>query len=63
VAAWHHLWADHFDGSLEDVFDLQHKVASSVTGVIEPTLQAAEIRRSSEDVREIMAQVGSVKAS
>jgi len=41
-----HLWADHFDGSLEDVFDLQDKVASSVAGVIEPTLQAAEIARS-----------------
>jgi TolB-like protein len=43
-----HLWADRFDGSLEDVFDLQDKVASSVAGVIEPTLQTAEIRRSSE---------------
>jgi adenylate cyclase len=43
-----HLWADRFDGSLEDVFDLQDKVASSVAGVIEPALQAAEIRRSSE---------------
>ena len=43
-----HLWADRFDGSLEDVFDLQDKVASSVAGVIEPTLQEAEIRRSSE---------------
>ena len=32
-----HLWADRFDGSLEDVFDLQDKVASSVAGVIEPT--------------------------
>ena len=41
-----HLWADRFDGSLEDVFELQDKVASSVAGVIEPTLQAAEIRRS-----------------
>jgi adenylate cyclase len=41
-----HLWADHFDGSLEDVFDLQDKVASSVAGVIEPTLQAAESARS-----------------
>jgi TolB-like protein len=27
-----HLWADRFDGSLEDVFDLQDKVASSVAG-------------------------------
>jgi len=43
-----HLWADHFDGSLEDVFDLQDKVAISVAGVIEPTLQAAEILRSSK---------------
>ncbi len=42
-----HLWADRFDGSLEDVFELQDKVAISVAGVIEPTLQAAEIRRSS----------------
>jgi TolB-like protein/class 3 adenylate cyclase len=42
-----HLWADHFDGSLEDVFDLQDNVALSVVGVIEPTLEAAETRRSS----------------
>jgi TolB-like protein/class 3 adenylate cyclase len=41
-----HLWADRFEGSLEDVFDLQDKVASSVAGVIEPALQAAEMRRS-----------------
>jgi hypothetical protein len=41
-----HLWADRFDGSLEDVFQLQDQVASSVAGVIAPTLQAAETRRS-----------------
>jgi TolB-like protein/class 3 adenylate cyclase len=41
-----HLWADRFDGSLEDVFELQDKIATSVAGVIEPTLQAAEMRRS-----------------
>ena len=41
-----HLWADRFDGSLEDVFDLQDKVAIDVAGVIEPALQAAEVRRS-----------------
>jgi TolB-like protein len=41
-----HLWADRFDGSLEDVFDLQDKVAASVAGVIEPALQAAETARS-----------------
>src|SRR5205085_3216416 len=30
-----HLWADRFDGSLEDIFELQDKVASSVAGIIE----------------------------
>jgi adenylate cyclase len=43
-----HLWADRFDGSLEEVFDLQDKVAVSVAGVIEPALQRAEMRRSAE---------------
>jgi adenylate cyclase len=41
-----HLWADRFDGSLEDIFELQDKVAIAVAGIIEPALQAAEIRRS-----------------
>jgi len=46
AASGAHLWADRFDGSLEDVFDLQDRVAVNVAGVIEPTLQAAEIRRA-----------------
>jgi TolB-like protein/class 3 adenylate cyclase len=41
-----HLWADRFDGLIEDVFELQDKVASSVAGIIEPALQAAETARS-----------------
>jgi len=41
-----HLWADRFDGLIEDVFELQDKIASSVTGVIEPALRAAETDRS-----------------
>ena len=41
-----HLWADRFDGSLEDIFELQDKVAISVAAVLEPTLQAAETTRS-----------------
>jgi len=40
-----HLWADRFDGSLDDIFALQDRVASSVSGAIEPTLQAAETAR------------------
>ena len=41
-----HLWADRFDGSLDDVFDLQVQVATGVSGVIEPTLREAEGKRS-----------------
>jgi TolB-like protein len=41
-----HLWASRFDGSVEDIFELQDRVAVSVAGVIEPTLLAAEMRRS-----------------
>jgi len=41
-----HLWADKFDDSREDVFDLQDRVAISVAGVIEPTLRQTEIERA-----------------
>jgi TolB-like protein len=41
-----HLWADRFDGLLEDVFELQDKVAISVAGIIEPTLRQSEIDRA-----------------
>ena len=40
-----HLWADRFDGDLEDVFELQDKITGSVVGAIEPTLRKAEIER------------------
>jgi TolB-like protein len=41
-----HLWADRFDGGLEDVFDLQDQVTMSVVGAIAPTLERAEIERA-----------------
>jgi TolB-like protein len=41
-----HLWADRFDGSLQDIFELQDKAAISIAGVIEPTLEAAETDRT-----------------
>jgi tetratricopeptide (TPR) repeat protein len=41
-----HIWADRFDGALEDVFDLQDRVTASVVGAIEPRLQQAEIERA-----------------
>jgi len=40
-----HIWADRFDGALDDIFDLQDRVASNVVGVIEPKLQKSEIER------------------
>ncbi|TMJ37571.1 MAG: adenylate/guanylate cyclase domain-containing protein [Alphaproteobacteria bacterium] len=41
-----HLWADRFDGGLEDVFDLQDRITASVVGAIAPTLLKAEIERA-----------------
>jgi len=43
-----HLWSDRFDGALDDIFELQDKVAASVAGIIEPTLQVAEYRRAAQ---------------
>jgi len=42
-----HIWADRFDGALDDIFDLQDQVASSVAGAIEPKLRQSEIERAS----------------
>ncbi len=41
-----HLWAEKFDGALEDVFELQDAVTERVVGAIEPSIKQAEINRS-----------------
>ena len=41
-----HLWADRFEGGLEDIFDLQDRVTASVVGAIAPRLGQAEIDRA-----------------
>ena len=41
-----HLWADRYDGALEDVFDLQDQITEKVVGVVEPSLRRSEIERS-----------------
>ena len=41
-----HLWADHFDGDREDIFDLQDQLTASVVGAIAPKLEQAEIERA-----------------
>jgi adenylate cyclase len=41
-----HIWADRFDGAIDDIFDLQDQVAKSVVGAIEPKLRQSEIERA-----------------
>ena len=41
-----HIWADRFDGTLDDIFDIQDQVATSVVGAIARRLEQAEIERS-----------------
>ena len=41
-----HLWADRFEGSLQDVFELQDQVSTAVVGAIAPMIEQAEIERS-----------------
>lgn len=41
-----HLWAERFEGTLDDIFGLQDRVAASVAGAIAPQLELAEIERA-----------------
>ena len=41
-----HLWADKFDGAVEDIFDVQDRITETVVGIIEPQIRLAEIERS-----------------
>jgi len=40
-----HVWADRFEGTLDDIFDLQDRITESVVGAIEPSIRRAEIDR------------------
>ncbi|MFK7882296.1 adenylate/guanylate cyclase domain-containing protein [Roseobacter sp.] len=40
-----HLWAEKFDGQLEDVFDLQDQITTNVVGELEPNIRKSEIAR------------------
>ena len=40
-----HLWADKFDATLDDIFDLHDQMAREVAGAVEPNLRDAEILR------------------
>lgn len=41
-----HIWAQHFDGKIGDVFDFQDRITESVATVVEPHIQKAELDRS-----------------
>jgi adenylate cyclase len=47
TAAGAQIWADRFDGALDDIFELQDQVASNVAGAIDPKLRQSEIERAS----------------
>jgi adenylate cyclase len=49
-----HLWADRFDGSLEDIFGLQDQVTASVVGAVAPKLEEAEIERAHRKPTEML---------
>src|ERR1700674_1231467 len=52
AATGNHIWADRFDGALDDVFELQDQVAASVAGAIEPRLRQSEIERANRQPTE-----------
>jgi hypothetical protein len=41
-----HLWAERFEGTLDDIFELQDRVATDVAGAIAPQVELAEIERA-----------------
>jgi TolB-like protein/Flp pilus assembly protein TadD len=55
AAAGSHLWADRFDGDLEDVFELQDRITEAVIGAIEPSIMTAEIERARRQPPENLA--------
>ena len=41
-----HLWAQNYDGALEDVFEMQDRITESVVSIVEPMVKRAEIERT-----------------
>ena len=41
-----HIWAERFEGALNDLFELQDQITQSVVGAIAPQLERAEIERA-----------------
>jgi len=41
-----HVWAERFEGTLDDVFELQDQIATSIVGAVASQLERAEIERA-----------------
>ena len=41
-----HLWAEKYDGAIEDVFDFQDSITERVVGIVEPSVRKSEVERS-----------------
>lgn len=46
TASGAHLWADRYDGTVDDIFDLQDRITEHVAGALQPSIRQAEIERS-----------------
>ncbi len=42
----HHVWAQHFDGSLEDIFELQDQITEAIAVAMHPELLRSESERA-----------------
>jgi adenylate cyclase len=41
-----HVWAERYDGDIDDIFDLQDRITEQVAGALQPSIRIAEIERS-----------------
>ena len=41
-----HLWAEKYDGAVDDIFDLQDRITEQVAGALEPSIRFAEVERA-----------------
>ena len=48
-----HVWSSRYDGTVDDIFDLQDRITEQLAGAIQPSIRIAEIERSRANVRRI----------
>jgi adenylate cyclase len=41
-----HVWSSRYDGTMDDIFDLQDRITEQLAGAIQPSIRVAEIERS-----------------